>query len=175
MANPPVPSPRTFTVSETETGGYLNTVRDALNFLLNRPVAVITQTTAQSNSTASAITFNATTVDTYGGHSNSTNNSRYTAQVAGWYWVRGNVLFVSNVTGNRSCQLYKNGTALTTSFVVYPAASTNYAAMGFETSTLVFLNAGDYVELFASQDSGGALNTYVATGSSNLQLWFMHA
>lgn len=177
MANLPVPSPRTFQVSETETAAYLNSVRDGLNFLLNPPDLILTQSSAQTYTTGASamVAFNATTIDTYGGHSNVTNNTRYTAQVAGTYWFKGNPLWVSNGSGGRTCSLFKNGVQVPTSFVVYPAASTSYAAMGIECSSMVVMAVGDYVELSAAQDSGGNLNSYVAGAASNLQGWFMHA
>ena len=176
MANLPVPIPRTFTVDETETGAFFNTQRDALNFLLGPPDLVVNQSVAQTlTSGANAmVSFNATIVDTYGGHSNSTNNSRYTCQAAGWYWFKGNPVVVSNATGGRTCSLFKNGAQITTSFVVYPAAGTFYAAMGIECSTLLQLSVGDYVELSVAQDSGGNLSTYVAGAQSNLQGWLVH-
>lgn len=176
--------PRTVPVAATQAAGNLITaamwnasVVAAVNFLTGPPIAVITQTSVQTFTTgvAAAVQFNSSIVDTDGGHSNTVNNTRYTAQVAGWYWFRGNVLFTSNSAGNRSAQLSKNGSGLTTSFVVFPAASTNYAAMGIETASMVQMAVGDYVELSASQDTGGNLTTYTSTGSSNLQVFWLHS
>jgi hypothetical protein len=157
----PVPSPRTFGVGEFEAGGYLNSVRDALLFLLNPPKAVLTQSTVQSLSSnvAAALTLDATTVDSYGGHSNTTNNSRYTAIVAGWYRVEPQGAWAASATGDRGIQVYKNGTAVATDWNVAPSSGATYAP-GRKVGGLVFLNAGDYVEGWAIQNSGGALNTF---------------
>lgn len=173
----PVPNPRTWTAGEYATAAELNAFRDSINFLLNKPTAVLYQTTAQSvpNSAPVALQLNATQSDTYGGHSNTTNNTRYTAQVAGEYWVMANGLLVSANGGDRSLQIYKNGTGLSTSFIVDPAASTSYGAMGTLTATLVQMAVGDYVEAWIGQDTAGSLNTYVASPYSSLQLWWMHA
>lgn len=173
----PVPNPRTWTAGEFATSAELNALRDAINFLANKPAAVLYQNTAQSipNAAPAAIQFNQTQSDTYGGHSNSTNNTRYTAQVAGTYWVMANGLLVSATGGDRSLQIYKNGSGVSTSFIVDPAASTAFGAMGTLTATQVQMAVGDYVEAFIGQNTAGSLNTYVANPYSSMQLWWMHA
>lgn len=176
MANLPVPSPRTFTVGEIETGAYFNSTRDALTFLLNTPLAILNQATPQSigSGTPAALAFDGTFLDTYGGHSNSTNNSRYVAQVPGWYFVKAGVVWAVNSVNNRGLQLFKNGVAYTYSWQVALAAGT-FNDPGIETSALVQLNAGDYVEAFAQQNTGGALSTaVVSTIASNMQVMWMH-
>lgn len=176
MANLPVPSPRTFSVGEVEVAAYFNAVRDALTYLLNTPLAILNQATPQSftNGVSAALAYDGTFLDTYGGHSNSTNNSRYVAQVTGWYFVKAGVVWAANAANNRAIQLYKNGTAFPYSWQAVPAAGT-FNDPGVETSALVQLNAGDYVEAFTTQNSGGALSTaVVATIASNMQVMWMH-
>lgn len=178
MANLAVPIPRTWVPGETEVGSYLNaSARDLSNFLLNTPLAILNQATPQSiaNATPAALAYDGTFLDTYGGHSNSSNNSRYTAQVTGWYFVKAGVVWAANATGNRAIQLYKNGVAYTYSWQVSLAVGT-FNDPGVETSALVQLNAGDYVEAWAEQNSGGALSTaVVSTIASNMQVMWMHA
>jgi hypothetical protein len=177
VANLPVPAPRTFTVGEIEVGAYFNALRDALNFLLNVPLAVLNQATTQSiaNGTPGAITYDAQQLDTYGGHSTTVNSSRYVAQATGWYFIKAGVVFASSVTGNRTLQLYKNGTAYTYSWVAVPAAGT-FNDPGIESAALVQLNTGDYVEAWAGQNSGGGLSTAVVTTiASNMQCMWMHS
>ncbi len=171
-----VPSPRTFSVGEIEVGAYLNSLRDALTYLLNTPLAILNQANAQSiaNATPTAISYDGTYLDTYGGHSNSVSNSRYTAQVAGWYFCKAGVVWAASAAGNRAIQLYKNGTAFTYSWNAVPAAGT-FNDPGVETSALIQLNAGDYVEAWTTQNSGGALSTaVVSTIASNMQVMWMH-
>jgi len=162
MANLPVPSPRTATVGETETGGYENSFRDALNFLLNPPICNATQNTLQTLTTAvwTALTLDATVVDSYGGHSNSTNNSRYTAQVAGWYMAFAAACFASNATGWRGVRLAKNGTAFAGAATEVGTNPTGVCTIA-SPSAIVFLNAGDYLEAYGFQNSGGNLATSV--------------
>lgn len=159
----PVPAPITWIVGNDVTGSQLNTnVRDATSYMTNPPVATLTQTVAQSiaTATATAITFDATTLDSYNGHSNTTNNSRYVAQVPGYYEVSGMVCFAPNATNDRKAQIYKNGSPIGGAQGQTPTVSNGNGTSVVTPNFLVYLNGtGDYVELFATQYSGGNLNT----------------
>lgn len=177
MTNLPVPSPRTFGVSEVENAAYLNSLRDALNFLLNKPIAALSQSTTQSltNSTWTPINLDVTTVDSYGGHSNVTNNSRYTAVVSGWYKCCGAVSFSVNATGNRGANLAVNGTRVTGGGDFVGTIASNSLTISTP-ERLVFLNAGDYIEVHGYQTSGGALNTASASDlAPSLSISWDHA
>lgn len=178
MANLPVPIPRTFSVVEVETGAYLNSLRDALNFLLNPPLAVIYQASVQSipNNAFTALTFDTTTTDSYGGHSNSTNPSRYTAQVAGWYELDGGFSLAANGTGVRDGQWYRNGSAISTPGAgVVTGGSAAYTATEPMPGMPTFLNVGDYVELYVFQNSTAALNSNVTTYNSYMTVRWVHS
>ncbi len=173
-----VPTVPDWTAGQRVLASQLQQLTTAARFAQNPPLAVLYQTVAQTltTGTPAPVTYDSEQVDSVGGHSTVTNTSRYTAQYTGYYFVHLNNLFVSNATGGRLAQVYKNGTALTTSFTVIPAAPTFYAAMGIESSTWVQLNVGDYVEGFASQNSGGDLDTYVAAGAgSSMEVFWGHA
>lgn len=177
MANLAVPITRTFTPGETEVGSYLNAgVRDLGNFLLNPPIAQLTQGTVQSipNGAATAVAFDSTVNDSYGGHSNVTNNSRYTAQVTGWYLVIGVVAFAVNATGTRTARLRKNGSDIVY-FDVWAQANTQ-ASQPSATATagILQLNAGDYVELAAYQTSTAALNTITSGPQPGMAVYWAH-
>ncbi len=75
------------------------------------PIAVLKQTVSQSvpNATWGIITFDAEDVDTYGGHSTTSNTSRYTCQYAGWYRIGGRAAFAANATGSRGARVHING------------------------------------------------------------------
>jgi hypothetical protein len=177
VSNLPVPAPRTFVVGETEVAAYMNAIRDALNFLLNKPIAQLIQNTVQSitNSTVTPVTFDGSVTDSYGGHSNVTNPSRYVAQVAGWYNISGPAAFATNSSGVRVARLRKTGTD-----VVYfdawaqavTAASTPSAVAA---EGILFLNVGDYAELCGYQTSGGSLSTIVAGPQSGMSVLWEHS
>lgn len=169
MANLPVPVPRTYTVGETETGAYLNSLRDALNFLLNPPSATLVQvTTATTLTTATwgAIGYDSSTFDNYGGHSNSTNNSRYTIQATGKYLVGGAAAFSANATGNRGAKVMKNGAVIQGPYTLGPTSSTR-AMSASSSGFIVPCSTGDYLELAGFQDSGGNLATTITTDQSS--------
>lgn len=157
MTNLPVPSPRTATAGEYETGAFMNMLRDAINFLTNKPYAFVYQSAGQSvaNNANTALSFDATVWDSYGGHSNTTNNTRYTAQVAGTYGVLCHAAWPQNSTGARQLEPFKNGTAYTSGSQLPATQSTNWTV--HETYTQMYLAVGDYVEAWVVQMSGGAL------------------
>lgn len=168
----PVPLPRTFTPGETEVASFFNAIRDALSFVLNKPKVIAYQVTPQSftNGTGAPLAMDGTFVDNYGAHSNVTNNTRLTAQVPGLCHLKGNAVWASNASGNRTLQLFKNGVAWPYSFSAAPAAGV-FNDSGSEVSAYIPMLAGDYVELFPSQNSGGALSTAVITAlASSLQM-----
>lgn len=165
MTNLPVPNPRTAVAGEFETAAYFNMFRDAINFLANPPLAQLYQVTVQAipNNAFTPLAFDITSVDSYGGHSNTTNNSRYIAQVAGWYEFDGAVGFAINSTGNRDGAWAKNGTQLTAPGPGSIGDGSAAHAVSLAVPMLqIFMNVGDYVELLAFQSSGAAIN--VLTG-----------
>jgi len=175
VANLPVPVPRTATVAEVETGAYANSFRDALNFLLNVPAAFVTQNATQSlaNSTWTALSFDQSVFDSYGSHSNSTNNSRFTAQVAGWHIVFGCASYAGNANGNRGCAVAKNGARVQGGSGFVPTITVGNSPTTPSPPVIVFLAAGDYVEIQGYQTSGGALATNAAADldSSMTAMW----
>jgi hypothetical protein len=120
-------------------------------------VAKLKQTATQTfgNNSAGAITWTAEDFDRLSGWSTGT---RYTATIGGNYEFSGAVSFVSSATGIRNATWYLNGVAQNSS------ASSVAAASGESTVVVarpaVFkLAAGDYVELYGRQTSGGSITT----------------
>lgn len=155
-----VPTPTTRAAGTRLTGAiWQSDVTDTATYLLNRPLFIGVQSSVQTTTTGgwTTLTFDTETVDTYNGHSTSVNNSRYTAQVAGYYRVTGTASFATNSTGSRGCRISKNGSIITGSGQLAGAGTLN--AVISCASTVVFLAVGDYVELSAGQNSGGNLST----------------
>ncbi len=170
----PVPTQRTWTTSDIVTAAMMNAnVRDAVKFLENPPLFLGTSAAVQSVPAAvfTSIAFDTNTIDTYGGHSTTVNNSRYTAVVAGYYFCSGVVAFAPNATGNRFVEFAKNSAALVPDIRVN--ATTGGWATHIGLANLVQLNVGDYLELQGWQNSGGALNT--ESNASYLQMQWVHA
>lgn len=106
------------------------------------------------NSTETKITLNASTFDDVGGFDSV--NNRYVAREAGKYRVNGSIGWDSNGTGVRVAALRKNGTEVARTQSQPNGASATMAVV----SDIISLNAGDYVELYGVQTSGGSLNIF---------------
>lgn len=152
-----VPSETTVVAGSVLTAATWNSnVRDALNFLLAPPFAVMTQGTAQSiaNNTWTSVLWDTESLDRDNGHSTTSNTSRYVAQTAGWY-------------SSKTTQPLKSGTsaAIAAAFAVNGAASrfSKEQITGVyivpHTSTDVYLNLNDYLEVQVYQGTGAAVNT----------------
>jgi hypothetical protein len=168
---PAVPQTKTTWVNDVDALDSTNLhayVRDPIAFLMRKPSAMLRQATNQSiaNNTWTAITFGVEDWDDdpdgTGGHSTSSNTSRYTARYPGVYLLGGGVGWAASSAGVRGTRWAKNGTALNGSSTLEPPTASGtayYAARAIK----VELDEGDYVELFGFQNSGGSLNTTVAT------------
>lgn len=166
-----LPAPHTWTAGDDATSGFLQTLTDAINFLIDPPFAHVYQDTAISLATSGSfqvITFNQEARDNDTMHSIVSNTSRLVATTAGRYQIWGAVSMAANATGLRAWQLRKNANASNSGGTLLPDAY--YASAGSATGTVlaisaeVLLAATDYIEVFARQDSGGALNTLSGDG-----------
>jgi hypothetical protein len=120
--------------------------------------------TAQSISDATwtALTIDTEVYDSDGGHSTTTNTSRYTVQVAGTYLITGTAAFAANATGNRAVRLAVNGTAIIGSFDKTLPATATHSSSRLSVAQAVCA-VGDYIEVYGYQNSGAALNTSTGT------------
>lgn len=158
---------RTVPVMPSESPGYYLTgalwaasVKALGDFVTAKPIFFGYQATAQSipNNAFTAVSLDSESVDSDGGHSTSTNTSRYVFQVAGRYRVHGIASFTANATGIRAVKLNVNGSGVVISSeqIVLPTGSVASTVL---TSVPVLAAVGDYVELLVYQNSGAALNT----------------
>lgn len=119
--------------------------------------ALVYRSTQQliATATATAVQFTDEDYDVGTLHDTVTNNTRLTAPVAGYYLVHGAVTYEANGTGSRATIMAKNGAIVGTQ--ASGRAGGTLADAPF-LCTIVHLNAGDYLELWAYQDTGGNLN-----------------
>jgi hypothetical protein len=119
------------------------------------------------------LTLNSESIDTDGFHSTSANTSRLTipAGLAGKYRVNALVEFLGSASGVRYAALYVNGVAAAYGNSL-PGVATNTACT---VEAILNLAVNDYVELFASQNTGAALNVQFqgAGVDSRLELAFI--
>ena len=130
-------------------------------------VSRVTATAAQSlaNNSLVKITFNTASstpdigsYDPYGWFDNA--NDRIEIGQDGFYNITANVGFASNATSRRLVLIYVNGNQR--EGVQVPASPAGTTLLSI--STNVYLVDTDYVEVFALQQSGGALNTVISAG-----------
>ncbi|MGW2692324.1 hypothetical protein ACWC3Y_10735 [Streptomyces sp. NPDC001296] len=166
VANLAIPTLTVPTVGNFDTGAWwTQNVTNMLTYGLNPPIFAGTQTSAQStaNTTWTTITLDTEQADSYGGHNTATNNSRYVAQIAGWYTVCGVAVFANNATGSRAARLHVNGNVIQGSAQnVLTSSSSSFTGV-MTPVRAVQLAVGDYVEVAGWQSSGGSLNTGVAS------------
>lgn len=105
-----------------------------------------------------AINFDASRADTHGFHSASTNPSRLTipAGEAGTYLVVAHLSLAASTTGLRSARIALNGSISNNmADQRIPAHPSEHHLVASATGSV---NAGDYIELYGYQNSGGPLD-----------------
>lgn len=147
---------------------------DGLNVLFNKPIGRLIQQAVQSlpDATYTAITFGtgSTVYDTNNFHSESSNTSRITPTIAGYYRFSGWV-FVGPQTTPVSivAEFRQNGT---TALAGDSRDAGSTLAVGrYATATVLLNGTTDYIELVGNQDSSGAVNTNVSSQFSSSVEW----
>lgn len=140
-------------------GDQVNTNQQAM---ANKATACAYPSAAQSLTTSveAAIALNSERWDNAAIHDTVTNNSRMTVPTgwAGVWTIEAWGEWAANVTGRRYLRLKVNGTT------TVAIQQVNVTSAGFADITISKswkLAVGDYVEVLAFQDSGGALNVTV--------------
>lgn len=120
-----------------------------------------------TSATFTSIIFDLEKFDTNNQHDNVINNTRLTCVDPGKYLIIGTVDFVNAALGRRNGNIFLNNTTILAS------DSRDTLGGGFDTVcnpiTIFPLIAGDYLELRAYQDSGGAINV---TNAGAVGCWF---
>lgn len=174
------PTPYQWQVGDIGSAALLNAqLYNGLTYLLNPPVFYGVQASVQTFTTSGTsypVSIDTGVVDTYSGHSNTTNNSRYTAQVAGYYLIAGCVGYAPNGTGFRAASLRINGNVVQGASTEIAAASASYAVTLAAPTLIKYMAVGDYAEIWAWQTSGSSLNTTAyADQACSLTVQWIHA
>ena len=138
-------------------------------------VSVYGGTLSVANNTSTAVPFTGENFDTSTFHDNTTNNTRITIPTGkgGYYQVNlASGTFDPAAAGVFYFQIKKNGTDImeTPSAKLFTGA---YAGQGY--SYIFSLAAGDYIQLYANQSSGGTLNLYSNQANSNFSFSYLGA
>lgn len=125
-----------------------------------------------TSNTWTAINFGFEDFDTNTFHDNSTNNSRLTIPtgLGGKYLITYTQRWDPSGAGGRIANIYVNGTSYTTQAM---NASSTYAS---NTKSVIFeLAAGQYIQLYAYQDSGSNLVFYGRNEEQPFQIQYLGA
>lgn len=137
-----------------------------------RPVGrlVASGTQALADNTDVAITFPAEEFDSHGFHSTSSNTSRVTPNVPGYYRFWGTVFFDILATPVTSeTRFRKNGSSNLAPADRKPGQT---IASSLSTTVMVDMNGTtDYIELIGKQDSAGADSTNQSSQFSSVLEW----
>jgi len=95
----------------------------------------------------------------------SATNYRFTATVTGYYQVNCRVEFDYHTAGSRGIAIYVNGAVNS-----YGSSFMGSAAIGALVNDIVYLTAGQYIEVFVFQDSGGALDLNSGSETSYISI-----
>lgn len=177
-------TPHTFTAGESPTSAAMQTLTDSISQLQGGAPSsgaldfcTLAQIVTQNIGTGvwTGITFTSEGVDSAGGHSTSSNTSRYVAAHSGWYDVSAGVAFAVNATGVRGARLAVNGTGLVGKTLIPNAGASNTTEVPL--SRKVYLAAGSYLEVQGYQNSGGTLATSYTAGDAGsfLELRWIHS
>jgi len=131
-----------------------------------------TSTTSAGNSTYTAVLFNSENFDTDGFHSTSVNTSRITipAGLSGKYLVNAFGEWDNNASGYRGLNFFLNGTRIRNNYLT-PSAI--FPTQQF--SCVLNLAAGDYIEVYVSQDSGSSRTFYVPSSDGAFEITYLGA
>lgn len=158
-----VPSVRDWSTGDKITANRLDEISTALSWLLDPPTVNAYRNAAlnAADNTQTLVSLDSEDYDTASFHSTSTNPSRLNIPYDGRYRIIAWVGFDANSSGDRGIQVRKNaagssagGTYLLDKVERAPSSSRN-SRIGLTLET--GLVAGDYIEMFALQTSGGTL------------------
>lgn len=118
-----------------------------------------------ANATATKITLNTLSFDTSGAADITTNN-RININTSGVYQVSASVSWATNSTGDRGTYIYLNGSQVALS----EAQANGVTASVIPCYMSLSLKAGDFIELYGVQGSGGSLNANGGSGATFLSV-----
>ena len=173
-----VPSAPDWAASETITEAKLDSISTVLNYLLSPPRAYAYKSAdgALATSTWDVISLGVEAYDSHSAHSTTTNDSRLVAPESGLYTIKAHSAFDINASGIRGLNIRKNAAGVQTGgtdlvmVIIAGNGTTQARPIAAVDAQLV---AGDYIELFCYQSSGGPLN--ILGGIANTFLQFRWA
>ena len=94
-------------------------------------------------------------------------NNKITVKKSGYYTLTGSIGFATNSTGNRGTRVYVNGSEVMAT--IHDASNSSVSHVVRVTDT-VYINAGEDVELYGFQDTGGSLSINTSSVQTSLSV-----
>jgi hypothetical protein len=161
-----IPDPGTWSAGLVTTSMMNTRLRDVENWLLNPPHVHCFRSTTKTGTANGSFVLHDLDSELYDWsvsamHDNATNNSRLTAPEAGIYYIAGHIRFAANAGGARGILIRKNaaGNPVSGTAVIERYELPSSGNLGFVHWAGDFpMSAGDYVEMWTYQNSGGTLD-----------------
>lgn len=146
--------------SSTPPASWGTTINDDLEYLIEPPFCVCSNTSGQSvaDSTNTNLIPHVEEWDLFDMRSPTSNSTRITVPDDGLYMVGIAARFGGSITGYRqiTAQFNLSGTPISSALAVY--FSNNASTVNLTGNTVQAMSSNDYVEARVFQNSGGALN-----------------
>lgn len=143
-------------------------VQNLANTTTKQPLLRLVQQSAQAvaNGSPTALQFGSGSeeIDTHNWHDVTTNNTRYTPQLAGYYRVNVTAVMVSATYSQVVASVGKNGTRQEGQLPLRPDAATGAASGSFATAMVTMNGSTDYIEGFVTFVASGASTTNNVAG-----------
>lgn len=182
-----VPTPPTFVAGAVLTAAQLNQLGTVLTFVENPPQCSAYHSSASTTTTATWLvvplqseTYDVVQSGDTPAHDNTTNPSRIYFRTAGKYEIAGQITFAFNSTGTRQAEVKLNAGGVESAgtqlfFTVQGAVGSSVQTAVPIVPFVITVAAGDYIEVFAYQDSGGNLALVASSGRTFLRTKFVAA
>jgi hypothetical protein len=136
--------------------------------------SIFNTSTTINNATDTLLTFDSELFDTNGFHSTSVNTGRITIPTgyAGKYLVTFAVRYISNSTGLRAMNIYKNNVSIVEAMdLPGNSVTTSYLFR----SVILTLAEADYLTFYTYQNSGSSMTAYLRSNEMPVQVQWLGA
>jgi hypothetical protein len=130
-----------------------------------------------NNSSTTLLSWNNETFDTDSFHDNATNNSRITipSGKAGKYLLNVILQWQGSAAGDRTVNIFKNGSQITTNTQKTRIDVATGNQLYSQYQNVLDLAVSDYIQIYCTQSSGGAISVFGGQAYTNCQLMYLGA
>lgn len=138
----------------------------------SQPMALVAMNTTQSINHDATVKVQFNTIVNQSGSNFNTSTNRFTAPVSGWYIVMCHLYIYS--VAQAEVYIYKNGSGVSYMRSASAYLGTNRNPHGSQVNHVLYLNASDYIEIYAYQYSEGASSGSIYYPASALNIGLLY-